>query len=150
MDRSALPLVGTSGRAPASAISHFDASLPALTAQARPSTVRPVQNGYTLQSAALEHATAHLEAATQRAEEAAATLSASPCQFRSLGPSFNSAVRKAHSTASDALRALATVTSTARTALDQTRHHYTKASELNAGAIGPTFPTGATGAAGST
>lgn len=133
----------------AGVISHFDASLPVLSAQGGPAPARSFGNGYTLRAAALEDASAHLDAATEQAERAAETIRAAPNQFRSLGTGFNTAVRKAQSTATDTLRALASVTSTARAALDQTRRHYATASEHNAGAIGSTFLAGGTGTTGS-
>lgn len=134
-----------SPKPPASVISHFDSSLPALTAQGGTAPARPAGTGYTLSAAALEEASEHLAAATSQAKSAANTISAAPSQFRSLGPDFNAAVRKAQSTATDALRALAGVTSTACASLDHTRRRYASTSEVNAGALGQRTLAGGNG-----
>lgn len=138
-----------SPKPPASVISHFDASLPPLTSGSGSAPVQPVGHGYTLSVRALDEASERLDAATSDAQRAAKTISAAPSQFRSLGPDFNAAVRKAQSTATDTLRALASVTSTARTALELTQRRYASASAHNAEAIGPTFLAGGTGATAS-
>jgi hypothetical protein len=135
--------VTPASRPPASIISHFDPALPVLSSPGGSTGGRPVGSGYSISTAALEEASEHLDAANLQAESAARTIGAAPSQFRSLGPGFNTAVRKAQSTATDALRAFSGVISTTRSTLDQTLRRYASTSELNAGTLGhPTLPSG--------
>jgi len=120
----------------ASSLSHFASDLGGLLSGTSAPGISPAGTGYSVDPVHLAGAGQGFDNATKTASSAASTLASAPTDFPSLGERFTTALRRAHSSGSDAIRALTDQSALTSANLHHTSSTYTGASEANATLLG--------------